>query len=390
MKKIFNKALSLVMIFVFVIQTNAIANEDIYEYENNIFAQFESLDNNNYDDYFTNEHGFYLDDLNQKSTLSVNNIDYSFFEENTTLTESKIEDLISGLISNKEIAFFTIGNTIYRYHIASKTIDEFYSNSDITYYYPITSHSIIWVSNNSKNNRIECLSEIESSNNYYYYSSLDNINKMINNPLDYIESTKGSGYTNILAASYTYRIGNTTLPISGYPAGSVYNGNDNNATECAGFAYRTFNSMWGSYTACGGRDGRWGVNTYSSTQQKLQTLKPGSHIRCNYPAYSSYPHHSMIVCKTTSTNIYVYHGNWTNGQVAFTSFTYTEFANKFPYIEGIDNPHYITSYTVRNESIHSGKCACGLRTINSVPHWNTDEVTLQGTCKECGFYGYIN
>lgn len=74
-----------------------------------------------YEDYFENEHGFYLDTITKsKQYLNMSTGLFSPLvqkEANGTITRNGQE--VTGIIGNSEIVFFAIDHTVYRYHVKS-------------------------------------------------------------------------------------------------------------------------------------------------------------------------------------------------------------------------------------------------------------------------------
>ena len=94
-----------------------------------------------YEDYFENEHGFYLDTITKsKQYLNMSTGLFSPLvqkEANGTITRNGQE--VTGIIGNSEIVFFAIDHTVYRYHVKSKRIDAVFTEPMMESFYPITS-----------------------------------------------------------------------------------------------------------------------------------------------------------------------------------------------------------------------------------------------------------
>ena len=99
-----------------------------------------------YEDYFENEHGFYLDTITKsKQYLNMSTGLFSPLvqkEANGTITRNGQE--VTGIIGNSEIVFFAIDHTVYRYHVKSKRIDAVFTEPMMESFYPITSHVVLW------------------------------------------------------------------------------------------------------------------------------------------------------------------------------------------------------------------------------------------------------
>lgn len=76
-----------------------------------------------YEVYFQNEYGFFLDDCsNDNSYLALQKVDGSnlFVEQDGVMLYDG--NVVSDCIGNREIVFFCVNQTIYRYHVQSKKL----------------------------------------------------------------------------------------------------------------------------------------------------------------------------------------------------------------------------------------------------------------------------
>lgn len=120
-----------------------------------------------YEDYFENEHGFYLDTITKsKQYLNMSTGLFSPLvqkEANGTITRNGQE--VTGIIGNSEIVFFAIDHTVYRYHVKSKRIDAVFTEPMMESFYPITSHVVLWTKASTPANAKGLCTDCVSDNN---------------------------------------------------------------------------------------------------------------------------------------------------------------------------------------------------------------------------------
>ena len=75
-----------------------------------------------YEQYFKNEHGFYSDDITKKQAYFAQ-LPQLFRKSISKSSEGLLlynGNSISGMVGNAEMGFFSVGHTVYRYHVKSK------------------------------------------------------------------------------------------------------------------------------------------------------------------------------------------------------------------------------------------------------------------------------
>ena len=201
-----------------------------------------------YEQYFENEHGFYSDNITKTQKYSTQlpqllpqNISKS--SKGSLLYNGK---LISGIIGNSEMGFFSVGHTVYRYHVKSKIIDKLFTEENMESFYPISSHVILWKRAETHENITTLVdNEKVGAGVYFSYDIRDGESRRVSNPEQFLALTKGRGYTNL--SSYSVQINGTAVPLSSYPIGSYYTGSNNGSTQCRGFSWLVYQACWGSY-----------------------------------------------------------------------------------------------------------------------------------------------
>ena len=96
--------------------------------------------------YFKNEHGFYSDDITKRQAYFVQ-LPQLFRQSISKSSEGLLlynGNSISGMVGNAEMGFFSVGHTVYRYHVKFKVIDKLFTEERMESFYPISSHVILW------------------------------------------------------------------------------------------------------------------------------------------------------------------------------------------------------------------------------------------------------
>lgn len=177
----------------------------------------------NYEDYFRNEHGFYLDNSSR-----ITNI-FSLYSETGSLLFANQNNSayyngqpVTGYVGNQELLFFCVNHTIYRYHVLSKKVDQLFYEADMVSFYPVTSEKILWGSNfdHARSNPI-CSSSIEEEITYHLYDTYSNSAISTFDPVELIRMTTCGPYVNLRDAT-RYNINGKAIPHTSYPAGSTW------------------------------------------------------------------------------------------------------------------------------------------------------------------------
>lgn len=283
-----------------------------------------SSTNLGYDEYFRNEHGFYVDNstrITNPSALLQQNGSPLFTGQDGKLCYNG--QPVTGYVGNQELLFFCVNQTIYRYHVFSKRVDEVFTQPSMTTFYPITSEKILWGSNTASGSRTAaiCTPAIHDEITYHFYDVYTDTEINTFDAVELIRMTTCGPYINLRDAT-RYTINGKAIPHASYPAGSTWDGGN----QCAGFARYIYYYLWGQY----------GTAYYPSataiTYANLSQTNPGARYRFTIQ-------HSAILVQYTSTNTVWYHANWGGTNlVAVSSYSYASCQNYFGSIENYVNP----------------------------------------------------
>ena len=248
---------------------------------------------------------------------------------------------ISGMVGNAEMGFFSVGHTVYRYHVKSKVIDKLFTEERMESFYPISSHVILWKRAEENKNKATLMDKKNAGAGVYFsYDIRDGKSQKISNPERLLALTNGLGYTN--RNSYSVQMNGTAVPLASYPIGSYYTGSNNGSTQCRGFSWLVYQVCWGSYSY--GTTRLTGVTATNATvlYNYAAMYGKGSRFNFNSPTY-----HSMIITQTFSMTvggtltyyIDVYHANWGNdNKVYVTRFTKEQFYSYFQVFQSVQDP----------------------------------------------------
>ena len=284
-----------------------------------------------YEDYFENEHGFYLDTITKsKQYLNMSTGLFSPLvqkEANGTITRNGQE--VTGIIGNSEIVFFAIDHTVYRYHVKSKRIDAVFTEPMMESFYPITSHVVLWTKASTPANAKGLCTDCVSDNSLCYtFDVRTQTSSLQQDPERILNLTRASGYTNL--SSYTMVLNGKQIPrpLAGYRINDIYPG----ANECEQFGLEIYAYLWGSQTY-GTYLEPGGCSSASDVFNSVDGLPKGSYMRF-YNKKTNY-RHTMIKLQTFSmvgkNYIDVYHANFstTHNLVTITRFTAEQFYDYF-------------------------------------------------------------
>lgn len=299
-----------------------------------------------YEDYFENEHGFYLDTITKsKQYLNMSTGLFSPLvqkEANGTITRNGQE--VTGIIGNSEIVFFAIDHTVYRYHVKSKRIDAVFTEPMMESFYPITSHKILWKrAESSSIAKAICTNRINGTDNQYFLYDVDlKSSRKAVNPQQLISATTKSGYTNL--RYYTTNINGKAIPrtVSGFRFGDIYTDYPNvGASQCQNFGIVVFAHIWdGNFTQFYSNTS-WYNQDHYGTNMSIDTMyntissyPAGSLIRLLNRDTSYATRHTVILTESVNGYVYVYHANmFGDNAVYITYFSKSQFNDWY---KGID------------------------------------------------------
>lgn len=280
---------------------------------------------------------------------------------------------VKNLYADKDLIWFRIGGTVYRFHRNSEVLDEIYTNDDLIFFRPLSNFSftfdvysddwIEYIKNGGNPKEIVDFNERDTFIFDVRRQSLTEYNndEILGYNFPNIENSNTSR-TIYHYPSYSISIKGKDIPADDYPIGSYLNNNNgpcqhhtttNNdncsitgscgckklggssslgtGIQCNGFAKEIYGYLFGK------SQGTYSSNVDTSSEIKakneLMDLHPGAHIKSNG--------HSLILIKTTSTFAVFYHANYEEAcKVSITRFDYSDFKTEYPSLNVYDGLHY--------------------------------------------------
>ena len=356
-----------------------------------VYAMADEMQNvlNSYNYYFSVDYIFYeTNDYSIEAYTKQNN--QPLFVSNGSALYYNDEQVYS-YVGNPEILFFAAGDTIYRYHVASRVVDLMLSNEEAVWFYPVTAHTVLYAEGVVNHDGIVCSKATDSSLEYYYYDDLTGVSKSVADPNHSIALTGFPGDYNIISNSeiVPYAAGTTingkAIPHASYPEGSKFTGSFAGETQCHGFALFIYDYLWGS-TSYGRQSRTIAIDDWTATAKAALQVPNGSLIRVDSGESSQ---HTMILISKTSSSITVYHANWTNGEVRITNMSYSNFVSRYDTINYIKIPAsscpHSRSYEKYSGTQHVIHCVlCGNNPTYSNHYSNSSGYS---SCLACGFVG---
>lgn len=302
------------------------------ESENDTAEHSESL----YQEYFSSEHPW---EDSKNSSFQINgNLLVGYDSQGNEKVYFESDGAISNLFTSNELVFFRVDDTIYRLHIDSGIVDEFYSNNDIVDFFPETSEKIVYTEYTAEAKEamaqghpaydldldIRWNTATEFDFNTKSESEYVSDNSILGVDLEISDNEISPRYQD-LSKFGPIKINAKTIPHPSYGIGATGASWSGSGT-CVAHAKYIYNYIWGSVN--------YGTAVYDQTfttpeafQRFVKGLKPGARMTIYRPDGSS---HTFVLVAKGTNDFTAYHSNYgNNNKVTITKFTYAEIAKQY-------------------------------------------------------------
>lgn len=337
------------------------------------------------------------------------------------------EEEIAFIQAEGGAVFFVAGDTAYRHVIEDGRTEELITVTGMTHYFPISGHEFVWYEEDKNGEMVWIYSNQEGEMDEYvplviayvydcltgetaqfddeaYFQTLGLMSEE-----EIWELEQGVGET-LARAGGLIAYGTTNLPE--YPAGSYFtkngrvcgtchgrgicdaNGSDcncrkiNGGVQCQAFGWYAYAELANNSKYAAASGDRFGEKIFSSdkdVKNYLQKKPWGTFLRCSKPSGGK---HTVILLRTTDTNIYVYEANHDNKcGVGLRNLTYQQFKTTYKSID-YGYSHNFGSAVSYNSTYHSRSCSSsGCSGVTYERHYAHSSNPKR--CVECNYSGTI-
>ena len=292
---------------------------------------------------------------------------------------------IEQLYVNDDLIFYLSNNSIYRYHIESKTTDLMISDTKISFFYPYSNITIEY-EDGGENPTIKMINGKQRStallNQYTYIKNIEQRATVVNSAIVHGKNIPYGNYSN---GKYYNNSNNNNSPCSchtdstkPYKCSVGYNcdmciviedGTNNSAMQCHALGCQTYKNIWQSYVNYNGSSRL--INNSVRAKSEFQKIPSGSMVRVHTSSTSG-ANHTIIVADVTSTGATIYEANFSGYCiVSMKHFTFSELSSRYYKIEwSYEGNHTFGSNYGYDTSYHWNKCThsqCNAK-YNFKPH----------------------
>lgn len=308
------------------------------------------------------------------------------------LTIFSTEKEIEQLYVNNDLIFYLSDNSIYRYHVESKTNDLMVSDEKISFFYPYSNIAVEY-DNGGETPTIKKINGKQRSettlDQYTYIKNIDQRATVVNSvtvhgkTVPYNNFSDGT-YYNKTGKKCSCHIEDKYTCQNGYGCDIcmvITDGTNGDAMQCHALGCQTYKNIWGSYINYNNDSTRL-INTSARAKEEFQSIPSGSMVRVHTSA-SSGANHTIIVADVTQTGATIYEANYAGYCiVSMKFFTFSELSSRYYKIEySYEGNHSFGSGYGYNNSGHWQTCTHG--NCNAKQNFATHSFTLEGNYQVC-------
>jgi|LSQX01.3.fsa_nt_gb hypothetical protein len=273
---------------------------------------------------------------------------------------SKENAVISNMVANDNLVFFTVKDTVYRYHIPSGILDKLgtMDTSEPIYFTAVSNTTVKWITETDEHYQSE--SEYATKTVIKNFSTGECIELYGHNIVDLSEDD-GRENSVTRADSYFNDFGTSKCTCHGGSGGTCYiNGSCDcksgswagySGIQCLGYAYDWYKNAFGNSTSGSHQFAQFSFSTniniaLAQLSDMLKQCCYGAHMRL---INTSSVQHSMILLNPTISTNYMQitdanrtDSNWCIIQTA--NFAYSTFVSRYPTVKWVWTRNHNTSY----------------------------------------------